>query len=58
MRSLGARVPRGWCQCLILSNGVFLCQRSLKPSCFKRHFSFTESRFQMPNRKRHGGLGT
>jgi uncharacterized protein YecE (DUF72 family) len=29
-----------------------------EPSCFKRHFSFTESRSQMPNIKRHGGLGT
>jgi hypothetical protein len=28
------------------------------PSRFKRHFSFTESRSQMPNKKRHGSLGT
>ena len=27
-------------------------------SRFKRHFSFTELRSQIPNRQRHGGLGT
>ena len=29
-----------------------------EPSRFKRHFSFTESRSQIPNRQRHGDLGT
>jgi hypothetical protein len=28
--------------------------RRTEPSCFKRHFSFTESRSQIPNRQRYG----
>src|ERR1039457_3361223 len=33
-------------------------REEIEPSRFKHHFSFTESRSQMPNKKRHGSLGT